>query len=76
MVREETISHMEQTDVSLLLETFPKMGSAKVRVKLYDDDEPSEWSAWLACPVQGYLELDQYGPVSIKDIEWLEVRVS
>jgi hypothetical protein len=66
---------MEQTNIRLLLETFPKMASGKVRIKLHDDSEPSEWSAWLTCPVDGYLELDQYGPVSIKDIEWLEIRV-
>ena len=67
---------MERTNICLLLETFPKMVSAKVKVKLLDDNEPSEWSAWLTSPVDGYLELDQYGPVAIKDIEWLEIRVS
>lgn len=74
--RGEHILYMEPTDISLLLEAFPKMRSAKVRVKLLKDDEPTEWSAWLTCPVQGYLELDQYGPVPTKDIEWLEVRIS
>ena len=65
-----------ETNICLLLETFPKMVSAKVRVKLLGDNEPSRWSAWLICPVDGYLELDHYGPVSIKDVEWLEIRVS
>jgi hypothetical protein len=67
---------MEQTKACRLLEIFPKMISAKVRVKLLNDDEPSEWSTWLTNPVHGYFELDQYGPVLIKDIEWLEIRVS
>jgi hypothetical protein len=67
---------MEQSKLRPLLETFSKMVSAKVRVKSFDDIEPSEWSAWLTCPVDGYLELDRYGPVAIKDVEWLEIRVS
>lgn len=66
---------MEITDIALLLETFPRMVSAKVRVKLLNDDEPSEWASWLINPVPGYLELEKYGPVLIKEIEWLEIRI-
>lgn len=67
---------MKQSDIDLVLETFPKLLSANVKLKLLDDDEPTEWSRWLISPTQGYVELEQYGPVSIKDIDWLEIRVS
>jgi hypothetical protein len=66
---------MTSTDIGLLVESFPKFASAKARLKLLNDD-PSEWSAWLTSSVLGYLESAQYGPVSVADVEWLEIRVS
>jgi hypothetical protein len=64
-----------KTEISLLLEILPKMASVKIRVKLHADSEPTEWSAWLTSPVHGYAELDRYGPVRVKDIEWLHIRL-
>ena len=67
---------MLQTNLSAMLEIFAKMVAAKARVKVIKEPDPSEWSTWLTSPVPGYVELDQYGPVSLQQVEWMEIRVS
>lgn len=67
---------MDHNVILSLLENLPTLTSAKFRLKLRTENELTDWGEWLTQPVCGYLELGGYGPVSIKDIEWIDIRIT
>lgn len=67
---------MNSNDISLLTEFFPQLAQALVRIKVDSEEQPTEWSRWLICPTEGYVEIEIYGPVSVKDVEWIEIKLT
>ncbi len=65
---------MSKPNIDHVLNVFPKLQKANVRVKLHEHDQPTDWSKWLIAPVEGYLELENCGPLPVKDVEWLETE--
>ena len=45
----------------------------RFRVKWSGNEEMTAWQPWLICPVPGYVETGSLGPVSIREVEWLDV---
>ena len=45
----------------------------KYRPKLIDEELSEDWSNWIMIPIEGYVELEFYGPYRTKEIEWIEI---
>ncbi len=43
-----------------------------VRVKWSGDDDVPQWNPWIIISTDGYIETGSTGPVSFRDVEWLE----
>jgi hypothetical protein len=43
------------------------------RAKFKQEETPSKWG-WFLVPVPGYAESSAYGPVPIREIEWVEIN--
>jgi len=43
------------------------------RAQLRNDALPSAWSQWVILPVPGYIEASSYGPVPLREIDWIEL---
>ena len=37
--------------------------------------EPSPWG-WLGAPVPGYLENSSFGPIPLREVEWVEMNMT
>lgn len=46
-----------------------------VRFVLSDDPEPTNWSSWLTVPVEGYLEIAEFGPIAVRDVVRCEIEI-
>jgi hypothetical protein len=42
------------------------------RAKFRNESTPSKWG-WFLVPVPGYVESSAYGPVPIREVEWVEL---
>ena len=42
------------------------------RTKFRDEPTPSRWG-WFLVPVQGYVESSAYGPLPVREVEWVEI---
>lgn len=47
----------------------------RIRFRLVDDIEPTNWSHLLTSPTDGYYEIKEYGPFSISKIEYCEIEI-
>ena len=45
------------------------------RIKWTGDAEMTDWQPWVICPTDGYMETGRLGPMSVRDIEWLDVSL-
>jgi hypothetical protein len=57
-----------------LLTTIPSTLSPRIRFFLRGDSEPTTWGTWVISPIQGYWELQGYGPFRIADVEKCQIR--
>lgn len=42
------------------------------RAKFHSESTPSNWG-WFLVPVLGYVESSAYGPLSVREVEWVEI---
>ncbi len=42
----------------------------KIRLKVYRDEQATDWANGFGLPVEGYIEVS--GPERVKDVQWLE----
>jgi hypothetical protein len=60
--------------VVLAVEKIIQSTRCETRVKIKTESLPSAWANWFAVPVSGYVELATCGPISIKEVEWIEIN--
>ena len=48
----------------------------RFRIKWSGDDDMTAWQPWVICPVPGYVETGSLGPVSVREVEWLDVSLN
>jgi hypothetical protein len=41
---------------------------------ILDDDNPDDWSPWFFLPTEGYGEVSNYGPFSLKKLRLLRIN--
>lgn len=63
------ISKSALTDLAGILKKL----NLRCRVQASFESEMSEWSTFVAIPSEGYFETSASGPVSIKDLKWIEI---
>ena len=66
-------SHMNQTKWNVILPQLKPL-EAEVNLKWLFSESETGWSKSYLIPTEGYLEVTRLGPISFREIEWVELK--
>ena len=67
---------MFRDSITAVFNNLDAIGHKHVRFGLIDDPDPTNWSPWLISPVDGWFEIELYGPFSASTVRSCEIKVT